>query len=82
MSSGVNINIDGANPIKYFVVQSSQVQAFLVRFCSINHKLHMIDGAKPEIEGVNLEIDGAKCQVVEYFKSSQGKYSLFQSNLV
>ena len=27
----------------------------------------MIDGAKPEIEGVNFDIDGAKCQVVEYF---------------
>ena len=27
----------------------------------------MIDGAKPEIEGVNHDIDGAKCQVVEYF---------------
>ena len=29
----------------------------------------MIDGAKPEIEGV-------KCQVVEYFQSSRVKYSL------
>ena len=27
----------------------------------------MIDGAKPEIEGVNHDKDGAKCQVVEYF---------------
>ena len=27
----------------------------------------MIDGAKPKIEGVNHDIDGAKCQVVEYF---------------
>ena len=27
----------------------------------------MIDGAKPEIEGVNHDIDGAKCQVVEFF---------------
>ena len=26
-----------------------------------------IDGAKPEIEGVNHDIDGAKCQVVKYF---------------
>ena len=26
----------------------------------------MIDGAKPEIEGVNHDIDGAKCQVVKY----------------
>ena len=27
----------------------------------------MIDGAKPEIEGVNHNIDGAKCQEVEFF---------------
>ena len=27
----------------------------------------MIGESKPEIEGVNLDIDGAKCQVVEYF---------------
>ena len=27
----------------------------------------MIDGAKPEIEGLNHDIDGAKCQVVENF---------------
>ena len=27
----------------------------------------MIDGEKPEIEGVNHDIDGAKCQVFEYF---------------
>ena len=27
----------------------------------------MIDGEKREIEGVNHNIDGAKCQVVEYF---------------
>ena len=27
----------------------------------------MIDGAKPEIEGVNHNIDGAKCQVVKHF---------------
>ena len=26
----------------------------------------MIDGAKPEIEGVNHDIDVAKCQVIEY----------------
>ena len=27
----------------------------------------MIDGAKSEIEGVNYDIDGSTCQVVEYF---------------
>ena len=27
----------------------------------------MIVRAKPKIEGVNHNIDGAKCQVVEYF---------------
>ena len=37
----------------------------------------MIDGAKPELEGVNHDIDGAKCQVVEYFQSSLVKFSLF-----
>ena len=42
MSSEVNYNIDGANPIKYFVV-----------YWDI---LHMIDGAKPQIEGVNQSI--------------------------
>ena len=30
--------------------------------------IDMIDGAKPEIEGVSHDIDGAKCQVVEYFE--------------
>ena len=27
----------------------------------------MIDETKPEIEEVNHDIDGAKCQVAEYF---------------
>ena len=27
----------------------------------------MIDRAKPEIEGVNHDIDGAKCQVIQYY---------------
>ena len=27
----------------------------------------MIDGVKPDIEGVNHDIDGAKCQIVKYF---------------
>ena len=31
------------------------------------YSLPMIDVAKHEIEGVNHDIDGAKCQVVEYF---------------
>ena len=29
--------------------------------------LHIIDVAKPKIEGVNYDKDGATCQVVEYF---------------
>ena len=29
--------------------------------------LHIIDGAKSETKGVNHDIDGGKCQVVEYF---------------
>ena len=28
---------------------------------------HLIDGGKPEIEGVNHNIDGAKSQLFEYF---------------
>ena len=36
----------------------------------------MNDGAKPEIEGVNHNIDRAKCEVAEYFQSSRVKYSL------
>ena len=32
-----------------------------------SQEVSMIDGAKSEIEGVNHDIDGAKCQVVEYF---------------
>ena len=27
----------------------------------------MIDGEKNEIEGVNHDVDGGKCQVVKYF---------------
>ena len=32
-----------------------------------SQEVSMIDGVKPEIEGVNHDIDGAKYQVVEYF---------------
>ena len=32
-----------------------------------NIEVSMIDGAKSEIEGVNHNIDGAKCHVLEYF---------------
>ena len=32
-----------------------------------SQEVSMIDGAKLEIEGVNHDIDGAKCQVVVYF---------------
>ena len=35
-----------------------------------------------EIEGVNHDIDGEKCQIVEYFQSIQVKYSPFQSNKI
>ena len=34
----------------------------------------MIDGGKPEIEGVNHDIHGAKCQVVMYI------YEIFTKN--
>ena len=30
-----------------------------------SQEVSMIDGAKPEIEGVNHDIDGEKCSVVE-----------------
>ena len=43
------------------------------RWSESHQVLHMIDGAKPEIEGMNHDIDGAKCQVVEYFLSSRSK---------
>ena len=38
-----------------------------------NQEISMIDGAKYENEGVNKNINRAKCQVVNYFvvKSSQ-----------
>ena len=32
-----------------------------------SHEVSMIDGVNPEIEGVNHDIDGAKCQLLEYF---------------
>ena len=54
MSSGVNQNIGGANPTKYFVVYKPNI-GFLVMS---SHEVSMINGAKPEIEGVNHDIDG------------------------
>ena len=86
MSSGVNHNIDGANPIKCIVkyrfchciviVIVIALSLCIVKYTFFSHvksrriywdSLHISDGAKPEIEGVNHNIDGAKCQVVEYF---------------
>ena len=77
MSSGVNQNIDGANHIKwseskYRWSKSHQVLCSLVKpnigfLVMSSQEVSMIDGAKPEIEGVNHDIDGAKCQVLEYF---------------
>ena len=32
-----------------------------------SQEVSMIDGVKPEIEGVNRDIDGAKCLVDEFF---------------
>ena len=42
----------------------------------------MINGAKHEIEEVNHDIDGAKCQVVKYFVvlSNIVYFSLIKSN--
>ena len=60
MWSGVNQNIDGANLVKPNIGFFSLVKSRRIYWDS----LHMIDGAKPEIEGVNQNIDGAKYQVV------------------
>ena len=83
MSSGVNCNINGANHVKWSESQyrwseSHQVLCSLVmqNIGFLSHiksrmiycdSLHMIDRAKPVIEGVNHNKDGATCQVVEYF---------------
>ena len=77
MSSGVNQNKDGANHIKwseskYRWSESHQVLCSLVKpnigfLVMSSQEVSMIDGVKPEIEGVNHDIDGAKCQVLEYF---------------
>ena len=73
MLSGVNHNIDGENPIKYEVL-CSLVKPNIGFLIMSSQEVYMIDGANPEIERVNHDIDGAKCQV---FESSQVKYSLF-----
>ena len=82
MSSGVNHNIvnhniDGANHIKWSESkngwrESHKVLCRLVKpnvgfLVMSSQEVSMIDGAKPEIEGVNHDIDGAKCHVLEYF---------------
>ena len=82
----MNQNIDGANHVKwseskYRWSESPQVLCSLVKPLKPNigvlvissQEVSMINGAKPEIEGVNHDIDGAKCEVVEYFvvESSQ-----------
>ena len=77
MSSGENHNIIGANNVKccesqYRWSKSHQVLRSLVKqnigfLVMSSQEVSMIDGAKPEIEGVNHDIDGAKCQVIEYF---------------
>ena len=77
MSSGLNHNINGANHVKWSESQyrwseSHQVYCSLVKsnigfFSHILSRriywdsLRMIEGAKPEIEGVNHDIDGGKC---------------------
>ena len=73
----MNQNIDGANHVKwseskYIWSESHQVLCSLVKpnivfLVMSSQEVSMIDGAKPEIEGVNHDIDGVKCQVVEYF---------------
>ena len=70
----MNQNIDGANHVKcseskYRWSESHQVLCSLVKpnIVMSSQEVSMIDGAKPEIEGVNHDIDGAQCQVFEYF---------------
>ena len=78
MSSGVNHNINGANQVKYCSLVKPNIGFFShVQLRKIYwNSLQIIDGEKPEIEGLNHDIDGAKCQIVEYFQSSRVKYSL------
>ena len=73
MSIGVNHNLNGENHVKWSESQyrrseSHQVICSLVKpnigFFSHVKSRRMIDGGKTDIEGVNHEIDGAKCQVV------------------
>ena len=94
MSSGVNHNINEANHVKWSKSQyrkkkwhqvlCSLVKANVGIFSHVQSRriywdsLHMIDGAKPEIGGMNYNIDGAKCQVVKYFVVC----SLVESNKV
>ena len=71
----MNKNIDGANHVKwseskYRWSESHQVLCSLVKpnigfLVMSSQEVSMIAGAKPEIEGVNNDIDVAKCQVVE-----------------
>ena len=73
----MNHNIDGVNHVKwseskYRWSESYQVLCSLVKtnigfIVMSSQEVSMIDGAKPEIEGVNHDIDGAKCHVLEYF---------------
>ena len=73
----MNQNIDGVNHVKWSESQYRwsefhQVLCSLVKpnigFLVISsQEVSKIDGAKPEIEGVNHDIDGAQCQVFEYF---------------
>ena len=70
MSSGVNQNIDGANHIKwseskYRWSESHQVLCSLVK--PNKGFLGMSSQEVSMIDGVNHDIDGEKCQVLEYF---------------
>ena len=73
----MNQNIDGANHVKWndskyrwsesHQVLCSQVKPNIGFLVMSSQEVSMIDGAKHEIEGVNHDIGGAKCQVVKYF---------------
>ena len=67
MSSGVNHNIKSHQVLCSLVKPNIGFFSHVYSRRIYSDSLHMIDGAKPEIEGVNHNIDAAKCLVIEYF---------------
>ena len=64
MPRGLNHNIDGANTIKYFVVKSSQIQAFVVMSSQEGCLMRQMERIQSnEIDGANYEMDGVKHKI-------------------